>query len=219
MHELDKEYSAVSIVILKEENLSDRSEGKALPGNEKVEKTDSELVTAVLAGHADLFGEILNRYRTKIMSICLKMLHDRLEAEEAAQEAFVKIYQHLEDFDLARSFIAWAGVIAMNECRDRQRRSIRQRRLFTDLEKADFRIENSPQENSLNSAQDLQRVEMAIDKLPPDLKEIIILKAYGEYSYDDIAKMLNVRLGTVMSRLFRAREKLTELLGGSGYAH
>lgn len=184
------------------------------PRKSESDKSDSELVVATLSGNQNAFKEMLNRYRSRILAICIKMLKDRTDAEEAAQDIFVKIYLHLSEFEHSRSFITWAGTIAANECRDRLRKSTRKKRLFTELEKAD--IEGDPVIPAFeeNQEMNLNRVEKAIEQLPENLKEIIVLKAYGNYSYEQIAEILKVRLGTVMSRLFRARKKLTDLLGG-----
>jgi RNA polymerase sigma-70 factor (ECF subfamily) len=143
------------------------------------------------------------------------MLKNRTEAEEAAQDSFVKLYYHLKDFDLSRSFAAWAASIAMNECRDRLRKRARASRAFRDITEADGMCDPANTAEIDEAKIKLEDVEKALDQLPKKLKEVIVLKAYAEYSYDDIARILKVRIGTVMSRLFRARQKLTEILDRS----
>jgi RNA polymerase sigma-70 factor (ECF subfamily) len=176
------------------------------------DKTDNELAVSAANGNERDFGEIISRYRSKIMSICLRMLKNRTEAQEAAQDTFVKIYFHLRDYDPRRDFASWAGSIAINECRDRLRRRARFSRTFREITDgdADYRERHSDDEYELKKR--VEAVEVAIDRLPTKLKEVLVLKAYGEYSYEEIARILDLRTGTVMSRLFRAREKLTEIL-------
>ena len=180
--------------------------------NEQAERDDAEL--AGLAGNGDeaAFRKLLEKYRNKILAICLRMLKDITEAEEAAQDSWVKIYFHLKSFDKERSFVVWAGAIAMNDCRDRLRKRSRNKKYFREIDERDGAYEMAIESNCETGDSNLKSVEQALEALPGKLKEIIVLKAYGEYSYEDIAKILGVRIGTVMSRLFRARKKLTEIL-------
>jgi RNA polymerase sigma-70 factor (ECF subfamily) len=173
---------------------------------------DIKLVRLALRGDDKAFEQLLACHRQRIIGICLRMLGDRLEAEEAAQDCFVKIYFHLRDFDQARDFTAWAASIALNECRDRLRRRTRRTRIFKELTEMDaVSVPESLADNN-DCREQLAETEKAIEELPSKLKEVLILKAFGEYGYEEIAKILGVKIGTVMSRLFRARQKLTGLL-------
>ena len=174
---------------------------------------DVELVAAASKGNAKAFRELLERYRTKILAICMRLLKNKIEAEEAAQDSFVKIYFHLEDFDMTRNFNVWAASIAVNECRDRLRRRSRYSRTFRDIEETDAANMPAVIEADCDEKENLKQVESALEELPEKLKEVIVLKAYSDYSYDEIASILKIRIGTVMSRLFRARQKLSEILG------
>jgi RNA polymerase sigma-70 factor (ECF subfamily) len=138
------------------------------------------------------------------------MLNNRVEAEESAQDCFVKIYFHLKDFDSSRDFAIWASSIAINECRDRLRKRSRFNRSFRELDETI--AAPADVNNGTIDKNKLEIVEKALEKLPAKLREILVLKAYGEHSYDDIAQILGLRIGTVMSRLFRARRKLTDIL-------
>jgi RNA polymerase sigma factor (sigma-70 family) len=184
--------------------------GQELPAGG--ERSDSELAVSASRGNERAFREIISRYRPRIFSICLRMLRNKTEAMEAAQDTFVKIYFHLRDYDSERNFASWAASIAVNECRDILRKRTRFSQTFRELtdRDADLRQPNAGENYDLKKRVEL--VETAIDKLPEKLKEVLVLKAYGEYSYEEIAAILKIKTGTVMSRLFRAREKLTELL-------
>ena len=175
-------------------------------------KTDNELAVSAAKGNERDFREIISRYRTKIMAVCLRMLKNRTEAQEAAQDTFVKIYFHLRDYDPERGFSAWAGSIAINECRDRLRKRARYSRTFREINDSDLDDRGHGSEDEYELKRQVETVEAAIEQLPDKLKEVLVLKAYGEYSYEDIARTLNIRTGTVMSRLFRAREKLAEIM-------
>lgn len=176
------------------------------------EKTDSELAVSAAKGNERDFREIMSRYRSRIMSICLRMLKNGTEAQEAAQDTFVKIYFHLRDYDPKKGFSAWAGSIAINECRDRLRKRARYSRTFREITDSDADETGKHSDDEYELKKQVEAVEEAIERLPEKLREVLVLKAYGEYSYEDIAGILKIRIGTVMSRLYRAREKLTELL-------
>ena len=176
------------------------------------ERSDNELAVSASNGNEKAFREIVTRHRPRILAICLKMLRNRTEALEAAQDTFVKIYFHLRDFDPEKSFSSWAASIAINECRDRLRKRARYSQTFRELSDGDVDVRQTGADVDYESQKRIEIVESAIEKLPDKLKEVLVLKAYGEYSYDEIASILKIKTGTVMSRLFRAREKLTEIL-------
>ncbi len=176
------------------------------------ERTDGELAVLASEGGEKAFREILERYRQKILAICLRMLKNPTEAEEAAQDSFVKIYLHLKDFDPQRGFMAWAAGIAINECRDRLRKRTRFKRRFREITDTDVDQSQIPVDTSYEKKRQVESVENAVEKLPEKLKEVLVLRAYADHSYEEIARALGIRIGTVMSRLYRAREKLTEIL-------
>ncbi len=176
------------------------------------ERTDGELAVLALEGDERAFREILERYRQKILAICLRMLRNSTEAEEAAQDSFVKIYLHLKDFDPQRGFMAWAAGITINECRDRLRSRARFKRRFREITDTDMDQTQVPADISYEKKRHVEAVENAVEKLPEKLKEVLVLRAYADHSYEEIARVLKIRIGTVMSRLYRARTKLTDML-------
>jgi RNA polymerase sigma-70 factor (ECF subfamily) len=180
-------------------------------------QSDASLALQAAAGLERAFEHLLQRHRQRVLRICLRMLNDQIDAEEAAQDIFVKIFRHLKDYDQRRDFTVWSTTIAMNECRDRLRKRQRKLRLFRNLDEIDretaFEAERS---NCVESKNRLSMVEKALAELPENLKEVIVLKAYGQHSYEEIAKILKVRVGTVMSRLHRARRRLTKILEKGG---
>ncbi|UCC78401.1 MAG: RNA polymerase sigma factor [Candidatus Zixiibacteriota bacterium] len=183
-----------------------------MTGQELPAAGDNELAASASKGNERAFREIISRFRPRILSICLKMLKNSTEATEAAQDTFVKIYFHLKDYDPEKSFSSWAASIAMNECRDRLRKRKRYSQTFRELSDIDVDTRQTYADEDYESQKRVKRVEDAIEKLPEKLKEVLVLKAYGDYSYEEIAGILKIKIGTVMSRLFRAREKLTEML-------
>jgi RNA polymerase sigma-70 factor (ECF subfamily) len=179
------------------------------------ERTDGELAVLASEGDENAFRKILDRYRQKVMAICMRMLKNSTEAEEAAQDSFVKIYLHLKDFDPDRGFAPWAAGIAINECRDRLRKRGRFKRRFREITDTDIDRTQIPVDISYENRKRVESVENAIQRLPEKLKEVLVMRAYADYSYEEIAGALKIRVGTVMSRLHRARERLTEMLDRS----
>lgn len=180
------------------------------------DKTDGELVVRAIDGDEKAFREILSRYRQKVLAICLRMLKNRVEAEEAAQDTFVKLYLHLDKYDQQRALMAWIAGIAINECRDRLRSRARFKRRFREIDEDNPEAAGIVEDDTYEKKAVVESVEKAIEELPARLKEIIVLRAYADYSYEEIAATLKVRTGTVMSRLYRAREKLTEIMKRRG---
>lgn len=174
--------------------------------------SDGELVTQSSEGNEQAFREILRRYRDKVLAICIRMLRNRTEAEEAAQDSFVKIYFHLRDFDQARSFAAWIAGISINECRDRLRKRSRFQKVFREATESEVESQRTQRSDDYELKAKIEAVENAIERLPEKLREVLVLRAYADYSYEEIAEILKTRVGTVMSRLHRSREKLSEML-------
>ena len=174
--------------------------------------SDGELVKQSSEGDEQAFREILGRHRDKVLAICLRMLRNRIEAEEAAQDSFVKVYFHLEDFDQARSLGAWIARISINECRDRLRKRSRSEKIFKEVPESEFDHHQAQRGDDYEQRARIESIEKAIERLPDKLREVLVLRAYTDYSYEEIADILKIRVGTIMSRLHRSREKLAEML-------
>ena len=137
------------------------------------ERADGELAVLALGGDERAFREILNRYRQKILAICLRMMRNSTEAEEAAQDSFVKIYLHLKDFDPQRGFAPWAAGIAINECRDRLRRRARFKRRFREITDTDIDQTQVPVDISYEKKRQMESVENAVGDFPKSSKRYL----------------------------------------------
>ncbi|HON05403.1 MAG TPA: sigma-70 family RNA polymerase sigma factor [bacterium] len=177
---------------------------------------DEDLVKEV-QNHNDMYAfEILvKRYQSKIYNTCYRFMGDTQEAFDCAQDTFVKIYTSIRSFKYLSSFATWAYRIAVNTCKNRlmsweYRRTRKTRYLSQDtLELKD---------NSISPAQDTERsriqekVQEAINMLPFDQKQVIILRDIQQLSYEEIEKITGLRSGTVKSKIARGRDKLKEIL-------
>jgi len=186
---------------------------------------DRTLVKAAQTGDAQAFRALVERYQRRVVQLALAMTKDADEAMDIAQETFVRVHRYLPSFKGDSSFFTWTYRIAMNLCLDAQRRKGRLERV--DVEQGDeAEIEAAmdppsaalagPQRQALN-AELRGRIEEALASLSENHRAILLLREVEGLSYEDLAKVLGIRKGTVMSRLFHARlkmqSKLREYLG------
>lgn len=172
---------------------------------------DEALVQRCLSGDTEAFGELVSRYERPLFNVALRMLRDREEARDATQNAFVKAWQHLDQFDRNRRFFSWLYRIAVNESLNRATR----RRKAEPLDENLVDRTGSPAEKAERSEQALL-VERAVEQLSDAYREVIVLRHWLDLSYDEIAEALHVPAKTVKSRLFSARTRLGEILSTMG---
>jgi len=183
------------------------------------ELPDGELVAAHLEGHPAAFGELYDRYRDKLVYFIGRKTGDRDRAEDLVQEAFIRVTRHLHRFDQSKKFSTWIYTIcsnlAKNELRNRSRSPLV---LFQKLS-ANAEPEHRPLqfEDSSMRPDDLYRkrflqelVEKTVDELPEHHRLVFRLRELEGKSYEEIAEITGVNLGTVKSRLHRARTSFAE---------
>jgi RNA polymerase sigma-70 factor, ECF subfamily len=180
---------------------------------------DEELVARVLAGDQGSFGTLVARYQDRLVSFLFRMLRDLDTAHDLSQEVFLRVYQALDRFDPQFKFSTWTFRVAHNLGVDElRRRKVR----WVPLQRQDAEDE-TPWERELPSAepspyQDLRNeqrggaIQEAIDALPGDYRELIVMRHYAELSYEEIAQLKRMPLGTVKNKLFRGRQMLKERL-------
>ncbi len=172
---------------------------------------DETLVRKCLDGETEAFGELVSRYERPIFNVALRMLRDREEARDATQNAFVKAWQHLDQFDRSRRFFSWLYRIAVNEALNRATRR-------KPVEPIDERLVDrgrAPDEDVERNERALL-IERAVSRLSDAYREVIVLRHWLDLSYDEIAEALHVPAKTVKSRLFSARVRLGEILAELG---
>ncbi|HUG01510.1 MAG TPA: sigma-70 family RNA polymerase sigma factor [Longimicrobiales bacterium] len=183
--------------------------------------TDSQLVAAHLDGHPTAFGELYDRYRDKLIYFIAKKTGDWDRAEDLVQEAFVRVTRHLHRFDQSKKFSTWIYTIctnlAKNELRNRSRSPLVLFQRLTnhwDPEHRPLEFEDSSMRpDSLYRKRFLrQAVEETVEKLPEHHQKVFRLRELEGKTYDEIAEITGVNLGTVKSRLHRARTSFAELI-------
>jgi len=165
---------------------------------------DSETIALVLSGDRNLFGDLVNRHQARVYRVCLSVLNNPQEAEEASQDTFVRAYRALSSFRGDSAFTTWLTRIAINTSRSRLRR-LKLRRVFSlDAlrEKGSFAEPMAPPDDPNAKAHEL------LSSLPKDDREIILLKEVEGLDYKEIAAVLGLSVEGVRGRLKRARMRL-----------
>ncbi|MBC7328840.1 sigma-70 family RNA polymerase sigma factor [bacterium] len=180
------------------------------------EEKDEILVQRSKDGDKEAFDILVQRYRASLFRFVYHCLHNREDAEDIAQEAFVRAYISLSQLKDNALFRTWLFRIALNLIRDNKRAAKRNPTLsFDSYAEGDDTHAETKGDNVDPSDDDselLARLRTEIALLPSELREVIILRDLQGFSYEEIAKMINCPLGTVKSRLFYARQILRERL-------
>lgn len=183
-------------------------------GDTPARDTDEQLVAKVQAGDRHSFDLLVLKYQHKVMGLVRRFVKDQSEAEDVAQEAFIKAYRAISSFRGDSAFYTWLYRIAVNTAKNAL--DARKRRPGLDLgidDLEDFafsdslRIEENPE--SLLASEDMHRiVEATLAGLPEELRKALMLREFDGLSYEDIAQIMGCPIGTVRSRIFRAREAI-----------
>jgi RNA polymerase sigma-70 factor, ECF subfamily len=187
--------------------------------------TDRDLAVRSRRGDPEAFGELVRRYQTAVFNACYRLLGERREAEDLAQEAFIRAYHHLDSYDIERPFGPWMRRVAANLCINHLKA---EHRLEVPLEdESDLApIESgrltpqapSPETLHLQHEQ-AEALRRAILELPPAYRAVIELRHFLDLSYQEIAGQLGLPLSDVKSHLFRARKLLAGRLSASPSVH
>ncbi|MBW7956753.1 MAG: sigma-70 family RNA polymerase sigma factor [Deltaproteobacteria bacterium] len=176
---------------------------------------DDELITRSMAGDNAAFEALVKKYQDRVYNICRYML-GAADAEDAAQDAFVKAYRHLDRFTPSPSFKAWITRIAVNSCLDYKRKPAHVSLAMTSREGDEYTLEpqsDSPgPEAALESKKAGEAISAALTGLSEKLRAVIVLYEIEGLSYEEISETLGISIGTVKSRISRAREELKRLL-------
>ncbi len=179
------------------------------------ECSDGELAALALAGRQTAFRELLDRHRASVFRLVRGNTGDDDAALDVTQEAFIAAFAALKSYDVTRPFKTWVSRIALNKCRDwARRRAVRRFFSFAlPLEAAASIADDSiPADQQLADRAELARVRAGIAKLPPMIREPLILRTIEGLTQAETAEVLGISEKAVETRLYRARSKLTEYL-------
>lgn len=176
---------------------------------EKEKRNDYDLMQRVRNGDMLAFSQIVDKYKNRLMNVIGRMVQGNEEAEDIVQETFMRVYQHRDSFDFRHCFSTWLYTIALNLARNELRK--RKRFKFFDIfdlqgKEAEIAVEMELPSNLP------QALERAIEGLPDKYKMAFVLRDVQELPYEEVAQIMNIPLGTVKSRVNRARAILKDKL-------
>ena len=170
--------------------------------------SDGDLVSAAVSGSPDAFGTLVERYERAVYHLCLRTMRDAEEARDCTQEAFFKAFRSLRTFKPGAKFSTWIFAIAYHACCDRLAASKR----YSGAEMPD-RADPGPGPEAVSERNDEARaLRAAIDALPEKYRTVIALYHLQGKQYEEIARVLDLPMGTVKTHLFRAKELLRKAL-------
>jgi RNA polymerase sigma-70 factor (ECF subfamily) len=178
----------------------------ALPG-----EIEHNLVTRAQQGDREAFSELVRCHREGVINVVYRMCGDAGLAEDAAQEAFIRVWQHLASYQPRSAFRNWVYRIAANVALDALR-ALRRERETVDVDMVPVAAPGPGPEAMLIEKERAERVRQAVLALPPASRAVLVLREYEGLSYQEIAYTLDIPMGTVMSRLNYARNRMRESL-------
>ena len=187
-----------------------------IPGVER--SIDQELVTRVQKGDKTAFDLLVRKYQHKIAKLISRYVYDRTEVEDVTQEAFIKAYRAIAGFRGESAFYTWLYRIAINTAKNylvSQGRRLPNSTVVSDDDGVEPEVglpEIATPETSLLTNEIAETVSAAIEALPEDLRTAITLREIDGLSYEEIAQVMDCPIGTVRSRIFRAREAIDKEL-------
>ena len=172
---------------------------------------ETEWIQSARGGDQAAFGRLVVAYQTPVYNLAYRMLGNSAEAEEAAQEAFLRAFTRFHSYNPQRPFRSWMLSIASHYCIDRLRRRRFSLVSWDDLPPWRWLPDADPQPEEVALRNEEQReIQELLNQLPPDYRAAVILRYWHELSYEEIAEALDSTLSAIKSRLFRARQMMAE---------
>jgi RNA polymerase sigma-70 factor (ECF subfamily) len=177
---------------------------------------DTQLMMAVKLGDAAAFKDLVERNRRRAYFAALRLVGNRDDAYDLSQEAFIRVYRARQRYDANSPFHAWFHAIIRNLARNhiRKRSVRRQYAVETRHSYASCTVALDSPEGAMVLGEAKEAIWAAIGRLSADHREIIVLRHFEDKTYEEIAGILGIAVGSVMSRLYYARKRLRDLLGG-----
>jgi RNA polymerase sigma-70 factor (ECF subfamily) len=195
---------------------------KAIALNNIQSLTDVELIAKAISGREDGFEELVRRYQRPITNYVFRMLNDYDASLDVTQEVFIKVYNSLSRYSSEYKFSTWLYRIAHNAAIDFiRRRSPNEQSIETENKDGAYQLQiespNPTPEQERERSEWRTEIEAVVKCLPAVYRELILLRHSQDLSYDEIAEITNLPLGTVKNRLFRAREMMREIFIERGF--
>jgi RNA polymerase sigma-70 factor (ECF subfamily) len=176
---------------------------------------DAKLITEALRGNAEAFGQLVQRHQHRLYNAAYRFLDSAEDAQDVVQEAFLSAYQALDSFKGGAQFFTWLYRIAMNHAIDLRRKRKAVLRFDGQVEEDSHPADPSPvarPEAALEQSEDVALLRAGLARLSPEHRMVLLLKDLDGMKYEDMAEVLAVPIGTIRSRLHRARLELRQVL-------
>ncbi len=176
---------------------------------------ESEIVKRARDGDEKAFEFIVKKYQNRVANLIFKIIGDSSVVEDLTQEVFLRVIESLREYKFGSALYTWIYRITVNICIDEIRKRQRSRAYsLSDVLSQNPKVEPSysPVEKTVEQRELRELIEKAISKLPVEYKTVIVLREFEDLPYEEIAKILKISVGTVKSRIFRARKLLAEHL-------
>ena len=199
----------------------DLREVRHAPASDLAELDDAQVVQAFLDGRERAFDELVGRYQVRLLNFVYRTVGDRERAEDLVQEVFIRIYRHLHRFDQTKKFSTWAYTIASNLAKNELRNRSRNPLVLFQTIKRNWEADHRPLqfEDSSSRPDDLfykrhlrELVEQSVSQLPEHHRVVFVLRELEGKTYEEIADITGCNLGTVKSRLNRARNNFAAII-------
>ncbi|MBS1833998.1 MAG: sigma-70 family RNA polymerase sigma factor [Acidobacteria bacterium] len=188
-------------------------------------RADLALVAALQAGSETAYEQLIDQYQQPVYNLVYRLLSDPGDACDVVQEVFLKIFRNIGNFRSQSSLKTWVYRIALNEANNRRRWFSRHKKHEVDLDRDDDHarsLQETIQDGGFSpfdlmlGTETQEKIEEALQKLSPSFRDAVVLRDIEELSYDEIAEILNINMGTVKSRILRGREALRKQLRQEG---
>ena len=184
------------------------------------ETDDRALITQTLDGDTLAFEKLILKYQDRIFNMLFRYMNSREDAEDVTQEAFIKAYQSLDKFELKASFLTWIYRIAINTAKSRFRRKSEKLSAKcvsihpneSDKGGIDVVADGKSPLQKMENEETFNAIQAAIDQLDDEHRMVVVLRDIEGYDYQEIVEIMDINLGTVKSRLHRARSRLAQML-------
>ncbi len=183
------------------------------------DREENQIIKRICQGHRHEYALLVDRYKTPLLNLAYRMTGNYDDAEDLAQETFVRAYEKLSHFDRNRSFFTWLYTIGLNLIRNHLKkagRTVAADPLIPAHGEQQGDAEFKDPERSVMNGQDMDRLHMALLQLSEDLREVLILRFQQGLSFSDIAEVAGISQSAAKMRVYRGLERLRELMEDKG---
>jgi len=179
-----------------------------------MQKTDEkDTVQKILSGDSHAFAELVDRYKKPVFNLCFRMTGSRENAEDLAQETFLRAYQFLYRFDREKAFYPWLVTICLNVIRNHRRK---RKLLLRFIPFSDNHPSSDDPEGALQDKQQAKSVQAMLQKVNPKYREALVLRYYQEWTFPEMSAVLKISESAAKMRVFRGLKKMKQLLQSVG---